>query len=487
MKEKEKATETSHADLAADHSIAESAESPGRLAENKYQLFFEHSSDGLLVVGSGGQILDANAAACTVFQMTAAQMRGADWSSLIDEADRGSAAFIVAAREAGKANASCIFIRKDGSRFQADVIAAAHMDEHGQSQTSIIIHKPTAQTEAIKSFPHSEPQFKELFFMSPQPMWVFETESFRFVQVNKAAIELYGYSQEEFMTMSVMDIKPREDVAQAKVNIKRRTAGYGVTLDTFRHIKKSGETIEVEVYSNPIVTGGKVYLLVMANDVTGKNQQEHRIVKAIIQAQEEERYEISKELHEDVCQILAASQLSLGRLKEIQAPTGSLLIAESKEYIANATRAIRKLSQRLAPGFHDFTTLKQEFVTLLKFFDPEDKYKIGLYVDNAVLKYNISLDLKLNLYRILQEVLKQTLQYANCTTIDVKVLIQHGKIRMIITDDGDGFEPAKVKDRIGMSSIKRRASLFAGKLMVDSSPGNGCTVSVDIPLPQSAL
>jgi PAS domain S-box-containing protein len=483
LKEKLGPAEEQQADTEANRFIPGTGGSTTNGIEFSYRLFFEHSADSLLILGRGGQILEANPAACSAFGLAAAEMRYTQWTSMVDPAAPGYATLMAQAQQTGKAEAISTCIRKDGSHFRAHIAATVNTNDPTDGRTSVIIRELPEELKEAEPMAESGPLYSDLFYLSPQPMWLFDPETFRFIEVNKAAMEQYGYSREEFLGMTILDIKPREDAIQARANIKRRTAGYGVSLDTFRHVKKSGETINVEIYSNPIVKDDKVYLLVVATDVTGKNQHENRIIKAIIRAQEEERYEISKELHEDVCQILAASQLSLGRLKEIQAPTGSLLIAESKEYIAKATRAVRKLSQRLAPAFHDFTTLKQEFVTLLKLFDPEDKYKIGLHVDDAVMQYNISLDLKLNLYRILQEQLKNTLLYANCTTIDVKVLIQDSKIRMIITDDGDGFDGSAPDNGIGLSSIRRRASLFAGKLQVASSPGNGCTVSIDIPLP----
>jgi PAS domain S-box-containing protein len=449
---------------------------------SNYQSFFEHSRDCLLILGSDGHILEANPAACTAFQLSVAAICQVALNSLVDVADQRFGLFMQEAQRRGRASAETTFIRKDGTRFTGEIHATIDQDERGKKRSSVIISVLPEHRIATESSLLSESLYSDLFQLSPQPMWVLETETFRFIQVNKAAMQLYGYSREEFISMTLMDIKPKEDISQAKANIKRRSAGYGFSRDTFKHYKKSGETIEVEIYSNPIVIDDKAYLLVIASDVTEKNQHEHSIIKAIIKAQEVERYEISDELHENVCQILAASQLTLGRLKALHDPASVVLLNQSKEYIAHASREIRKLSHRLAPAFHDFTTLKQEFVTLLKSFDPEDKYRIGLHVDDAVTQYNLSLDLKLNLYRILQEQLKNTLQHANCTTIDVKILVEDQKIKMIICDDGVGFEPGGVRNGLGLSNMKRRASLFAGKFQVDSSPGNGCTVVVDIPL-----
>ena len=97
-----------------------------------------------------------------------------------------------------------------------------------------------------------------------------------------------------------------------------------------------------------------------------------------------------------------------------------------------------------------------------------------LHFDDAVKKYPISLEIQLNLYRILQEQLRNILKYANATLIEVDVLIHNNNLKMRISDNGIGFNVDTVKGGIGLANMKRRAELFSGKFEIDSSPGNGC-------------
>ena len=140
-------------------------------------------------------------------------------------------------------------------------------------------------------------------------MYVFDAETYRFVQVNKAAIELYGYSEGGFLNISLMDIKQEEDIMYAKRHIKKLDPVDEIYKSTHKHHKKSGELIEVEIYSTPITINDKNCRSVIAIDVTEKNLNEHKITKAIIKTQEDERYEIGGELHDNICQILAASRM----------------------------------------------------------------------------------------------------------------------------------------------------------------------------------
>jgi PAS domain S-box-containing protein len=336
--------------------------------------------------------------------------------------------------------------------------------------------------ERFLQLKRSEKRYSDLFDLSPQPMWIFDAENFRFVQVNKAAIALYGYSNIEFLQMTLMDIKLEEDIAIATTNLRQpgnTTESYSSTV---RHLKKSGEIIEVEIYSTPLSINGKDFRSVIAIDVTEKNQQENIITRAIIKTQEDERYEIGGELHDNVCQILAASKFSLGALKNSVPEEKVYLLDQCKEHIKMAFTEIRNLSHRLAPAFFDDSTLEEAFRTLLDTLNSAEHTQILLHFDDSVHKYSLSMEIRLNLYRILQEQLRNILKYAKATIIEVNVLVYKHKLKMEIIDNGVGFDMSIPKKGIGLANMKRRTELFSGKFEINSSPGNGCSILIDIPM-----
>lgn len=115
----------------------------------------------------------------------------------------------------------------------------------------------------------SEKRYSDLFHLSPQPMWVDELHTLNFLSVNAAAVETYGYSVEEFLSMSVFDIIPPEDtdtVRQAAA--LRGQPGQIARHGIFTHVKKDGTPIRVEVQSNIIDFRGGKARVVLANDVT---------------------------------------------------------------------------------------------------------------------------------------------------------------------------------------------------------------------------
>jgi len=243
----------------------------------------------------------------------------------------------------------------------------------------------------------------------------------------------------------------------------------------------------MDIYSNPILINDKLYRSVVAIDVTEKILHGYKITRAIIKTQEDERYEIGAELHDNVCQILASSLMSFRLLKDSLDSGNIELFNKSQEYILLATEEIRNLSHRLAPAFFDDSTLEEAFQRLMRDFNPENKFEITLYFDKTVIKAKISMDLQLNLYRILQEQLSNILKHAEATRINVDVIIHKQKLKMQVTDNGKGFNVNTVKNGIGISNMKRRAELFFGRMEVNSSEGKGCEMTVEIPLNENAV
>lgn len=141
--------------------------------------------------------------------------------------------------------------------------------------TPIILYKSIIysiqRSKYVDQIQKSEKRYSDLFQLSPLPMWVYDLESLRFLSINRAAIFHYGYSEKEFLSMSIMDIRPQEDfklVEDAVTNIRK-----GIILSPksiFRHVKKNGELIFIEATTNPLNFNGRESRLVLVNDITDR-------------------------------------------------------------------------------------------------------------------------------------------------------------------------------------------------------------------------
>ncbi|HWK58535.1 MAG TPA: PAS domain S-box protein [Parapedobacter sp.] len=123
----------------------------------------------------------------------------------------------------------------------------------------------------LKEVEQSEQKYSDLFHLSPQPMWVYDLATYRFLDVNAAAITHYRYTREEFLSMSLMDIRPPEEIPKLKASVEQsRHYDRLFFKGTFKHRKKNGEIIQVDIQSNIIQFHGRRAELVLANDITEK-------------------------------------------------------------------------------------------------------------------------------------------------------------------------------------------------------------------------
>ncbi|MCF0070608.1 PAS domain-containing protein [Dyadobacter sp. CY261] len=115
----------------------------------------------------------------------------------------------------------------------------------------------------------SEVMYHDLFDLNPQPMWVYDVDSYRVLDVNEAAVRHYGYSRDEFLSMTILDLRPREEIPvilEAVEFVRKHDKLY--TSGSYKHRKKSGEIIDVLIQSNIVYIDGKKAELILSTDIT---------------------------------------------------------------------------------------------------------------------------------------------------------------------------------------------------------------------------
>jgi two-component system, cell cycle sensor histidine kinase and response regulator CckA len=159
-------------------------------------------------------------------------------------------------------------LHKDGRVLVVSLTVSPIRDSAGTIQgASTIARDMTSQRAAQLALEDSEHRYRLLFENNPQPMWVYDLESLAFLTVNNTAINSYGYTREEFLGMTLKDIRPPEDVAR----LLQTTADPVTQLNRegpWRHRKKDGKIIRVEITEHPILYGDRMASLVMATDIT---------------------------------------------------------------------------------------------------------------------------------------------------------------------------------------------------------------------------
>src|SRR5271157_3450412 len=114
-------------------------------------------------------------------------------------------------------------------------------------------------------------QFSVLFQNNPLPMWVYDLETLRFIEVNEAAVKHYGYARAEFLRMRLPDIRPKEDIARIKAHVRAKRQRLQNSGE-WRHLKKDGTLIYVEIVSHMLTYKGRKSALIVAKDITESKQ-----------------------------------------------------------------------------------------------------------------------------------------------------------------------------------------------------------------------
>ncbi|MDQ6733494.1 MAG: PAS domain S-box protein, partial [Nitrospirota bacterium] len=128
-------------------------------------------------------------------------------------------------------------------------------------------------TRSQQVLQESEERYRLLFERHPNPMWVYDVETLAFLAVNNAAIQYYGYSREEFLAMTIKDIRPSEDIPALIAQVKQVSHGYEA-CGVWRHRKKDGTIIDVEITSHTVTFGCRPAELILPRDVTDRKRAE---------------------------------------------------------------------------------------------------------------------------------------------------------------------------------------------------------------------
>ena len=171
------------------------------------------------------------------------------------------------------------YIREDGQIVQ--VLQSSDLDVSGSKEPHFVnrFEDITDWERTAKNQQDFENRTRYLFENNPNPMWIYDMETLGFLAVNQAAINHYGYSEDEFLSMTVQDIRPPEDIPKLLEVIAKVSTGFSVP-EVWRHCKKDGTQIFVEVSAHTLDYQNHKCELILINDITQKMQAEEALKRA---------------------------------------------------------------------------------------------------------------------------------------------------------------------------------------------------------------
>jgi len=208
-----------------------------------------------------------------------------------------------------------------------------------------------------------------------------------------------------------------------------------------------------------------------------------QLLERILAAQEEERRRIARELHDEAGQALTSLRVSLGLLeREAQQPEAvRTRVAELKCLTEEIMENLHRLAMDLRPAILDHLGL---VAALRQYIEAcRRRYGLNIQLETIGLEERLSPRVEIALYRILQEALTNVVRHAQATRVDVLLERRGDRIIAVVEDNGIGFDPEQaMRDgHLGLFGIRERVERLGGTLILESAPGSGTTLVVEVP------
>jgi PAS domain S-box-containing protein len=367
--------------------------------------------------------------------------------------------------------------RKDGSTFPAHVTDSIIRDAEGRPVGMVGVSTDiTKRKQTEQELKESEDRFRAIFEQAPVGISHNALDG-SWIRVNKRFCDILGYSREELLEKTYQEITHPGDLDADLEQTRQLLAG---EIDSFsrekRYLKEDGSVVwgnlTVSLVREP--SGEPDYLIAVIEDITERKCLE----ESLREIREAERRRIARDLHDIVLQDLA------GALQGMQAAQ-----VESKGAdLDHETTALRRAVGGLRNVIYDlrlekdqpFVRAVESLVELNRQLTPERA--ITLRVAD-VFPPEIPDAAEVELLRILQEALVNARRHSDARHVEVILSANRRGVRAEVLDDGLGFDPAAVREGVGLAGIRERVSTLGGKLEIESVCGGGASLKVEVPLP----
>lgn len=337
-----------------------------------------------------------------------------------------------------------------------------------------------AETDLLGSL-----EYRAVFDAVPDGIAIVDHEG-RIRQVNAQFEELFGYSKRDLVGQPVEILVPAPVVALHQEHRTRyrddpypRPMGAGLYLEG---VRRDGSTVPVEVSLSPLRIGEGDFVICSVRDVTDRHRL-RRFSVGTLQAAENERLRVAQELHDDTAQQLSALLLRLHVARGIKDPSvRDEKLAELREAIQACADGVRRIARGLRPP----ALLDAGVAAAIRAYLNQVGETTDLIIEVRAdpVEDLLDLDSKLVLYRIVQEAVANAVRHAHADSLTVTVTRWRDRVDAVVQDNGRGFVVAALSDGargLGLVGMEERAASVGGRVAVESTPGKGTRVRVEIP------
>ena len=374
----------------------------------------------------------------------------------------------------------------------ASAIQNAQLFQQSQHYVEELEGRIRERKRAEAALRESEERYRELFENAKDAIYVHDLKG-TYTSINRAAEKLSGYTRDEILGRNFAHFIAPEHISQVREKICTKLAKKGETSYEVDVVAKGGRRVPVEVSSRSIYENGvAIGVQGTARDITERKRAQEALQmfsRRLIEAQEEERRRIARELHDQIGQALTAVQLNLHTVQSMSlTPEASPYLKDTMDVVDEALGLVRDLSIDLRPPQLDDLGL----VTALRWYVDRHVQRTGIGTDVLVdlpdHDERFSRDLETACFRIAQEALTNAARHAQAKRVSVRLTGGRSDLVLAVKDDGVGFDLIALRKRaprvatLGLLGMQERAHAVGGTIVIDSTLSKGTEIRCRFPL-----
>jgi PAS domain S-box-containing protein len=466
-------------------------------SEERYRRIFENLQDVYYEAGIDGTILEVSPSIEKFSLYKRKELIGKSLFDIYTDPNERDE-FIKLILDRGMLNDYEINLKdKDGSQHPCSITTLLIRD-HQSIPVGLIgsMRDISERKRAEEALLESEERYRQLFNNESDAVMIFDANSKQFEDANPATLNLFEYTKDEFLNLTVKDISAEKNETKAAVEriISGDSEGKYIPLRYF--VKKNGATFPGEIYAGTFISNGRKKIIGAVRDITNRMRAEEAIRElsfSLWNAQEMERKRIASELHDDFGQTLAFLKIKIKNIQN-KLPSHQDELKEECEntlkYADQLIEKVRTLSHGLTPLILNHLGLTASLQSLIEDFSKFSYMKIKKDIANIDKMFSPVAEIAI--YRIFQEIFTNIEKHANADHVKIEIKKQNNSVYFQIEDNGKGFDIEKIElnylneKRIGLASLKERVRMLGGRFKIQSHMNEGTKINFTIPFEKQA-
>jgi len=372
------------------------------------------------------------------------------------------------------------YIHKNGNTVWVHVMAQMVKDENKSPLYMVaIVMDITEKKLAQDALVQSEQKFRNIFNSSSDGI-VIINENHRIIEINKVITNKLGYGKKALMNKKIVELMPKQYQKHITQRLNKLFSNKPLPSLEMEYKAPNGQVIPIEINSNLIVYEGKPASLSIIRDISERRMYEKRVLEAIINTEEKERDNFAQNLHDDLGPLLSSIKMYVNSLNDnLASSKQKYIITQLNEILKESIQTTKDISNDLSPHIlanYGVSAALESFINRLpKTLDIKFNSNVGTK--------RIKPEIESSIYRIVKELINNTIKHAQAKSIIIDLKINTQAITVTYHDDGIGFDLDVINKKTGMGLFNILSRIKSLNGMYEFPEANkGMKILLKIPL-----